>query len=486
MNLQLNRRQFLSALALAAAGSVSLPSWAQSTGTRRLRAGAAVSNLTLPLGASNGGVIARGGPATDIHDDLFARCLVLDDGRTRVALAVCDVRMIARSVIDAAKQLAQDATGIPADNIMISATHTHSAPGVIGLDNVELDRWYLDFFARRVADGIRRAVNRLAPAKIGWGAGAQPQHVFNRRWHMKPGSIPPNPFGLSTDRVQMNPPAGSQNLIEPAGPVDPQVGVISVQHDDGRPMALWANYGLHYVGGGVANHVSADYYGMFAERVQQLLNADRLDPAFVAMMSNGTSGDVNNTDFRKPRPKKALWTRMREVAFDLANEALCVRRKIEHRDSADLAVRTAELQLGVRRPDAERLDWARRTLSESPKGKRLGRPQIYAEEALHLAKFPATVPVKLQVIRIGELALAAVPCEVFAETGLAIKQASPFKPTFVVELANGYNGYLPTARQHELGGYETWSARSAYLEPEADTQIRATVQKLLTAVARGS
>lgn len=481
--IRLHRRDFLASIALGASGPAVVRSNAQAGGAGRLRAGAAVSNLTLPLGASNGGVIARGGPATDVRDDLFARCLVLDDGRARVALAVCDARMISREVVDKAKRYAFDAAGIPADYIMISATHTHSAPAVIGLDRVELDRWYLDFFARRVADGIRRASNRLAPARIGWGAGAQPQHVFNRRWHMKSGSIPPDPFGNSSDRVQMNPPAGSPNLVEPAGPVDPQVGVIGIRHEDGRPLALWANYGLHYVGGAAAGEVSADYYGIFADRVQQLLGADRQDPAFVAMLSNGSSGDVNNVDVRKPARGRASLSRMREVAYDVAAEAVRVCGNLEYRNTAGLAVRTRELQIEVRRPDAARLEWARRTLESAPQGKSPGRPQIYAEEAQHLAKFPAAVPVKLQVIRIGELALAAAPCEVFAETGLAIKRASPFNPTLLVELANGYNGYLPTRRQHELGGYETWPSRGAYLERDAETKIRAALLELLTAAS---
>jgi len=474
-----SRRQFLGTSAATITALLASRLQAGDAAPCQLLAGAATSNITLPLGATNGGVIARGGPATRVHDELLARCLVLDDGKLRLAFAVCDARMIGRDVLDAAKQLLRQSIGLPADQLLISATHTHSAPGVVGLNRNELDRWYLDFFARRVADGICRAAGHLAPARIGWGFGSRPQHVFNRRWRMKPGSIPPDPFGQTTDQVQMNPPAGSPNLVEPAGPVDPQLGVLSVQHADGRPLALLANYGVHYIGGTERNDVSADYYGVFADRVQQLFSADRLDPPFVAIMSNGTSGDVNNIDFRSKRGKETPWTRMRAVAFDLADEALRVCQQIDHRDHVELAVRTTELQLGVRRPDAKRLEWARRTIAAAQPSKNLSRPQIYAQEALELAKYPPTVPVKLQAIRIGPLGIAAIPCEVFAETGLAIKAQSPLKPTFIIELANGFNGYLPTPSQHELGGYETWPARSAYLEPAAEDKIRAGVLNLL-------
>jgi hypothetical protein len=478
--LSVDRRQFLGAAAAAAAvafqPAAPLASEAQ---PGPLKAGAATSNITPPLGACNNGVIARGGQIRHIHDDLHARCLVLDNGRTRLAFAVCDARMIGRPIVDRAKELAGQATGLPPDQILISATHTHGAGGAIGGKLGELDQWYQDSLARRISDGIARAVNNLAPARIGWATASRPHHVFNRRWYMKPGSIPPNPFGESTDRVLMNPPAGSRNLVEPAGPVDPQLSILSVQHADGRPMALLANYGMHYVGGYVPGQISADYFALFADRVQQLLGADRLDPPFVGMMSNGASGDVNNIDARHPRPKQPPYACMREVAFDLAEEAARLCRRIKYLDRLPLAVKTDELKLGVRRPDEKRLQWARRALAAVKNPDRLSRSQVYAGEALELARFPATVPVKLQAIRIGDLGIVAIPCEVFAETGLAIKAQSPLDPTLVIELANGYNGYLPTSSQHELGGYETWPARSAYLEPQAESRIRATALRLL-------
>src|SRR5690606_5123852 len=127
------------------------------------------------------------------------------------------------------------------------------------------------------------------------GVGEEPDEVFNRRWHMKPGTPLPNPFG-GQDQVKMNPGVGNPNLLKPAGPVDPEVPVISLQTLDGAPIALLANYSLHYVGGTGRGEVSADYYGMFATRIGELLGVDRSPqhPPFVGMMTNGTSGDINN------------------------------------------------------------------------------------------------------------------------------------------------------------------------------------------------
>lgn len=445
----------------------------------QLRAGAAVVDITPALGVANGGVIARGGPVTHIHDELHARCLVLDDGATRLAIAICDMRMLGGEVVARAKSLAGEATGLAPENILIAATHTHAAPAMVGIHPEPRDRAYAEFVARRIADGITRAGHHLAPAKVGWGFGSAPQHVHNRRWFMKPVAIAANPFGGGSDEVKMNPPRGT-DLLKPAGPVDPQVSVLDVRHTDGRPLALLANYGLHYVGGYQAGHVSADYFGLFADRVQGLLGADRQHPPFVAMMSNGTSGDVSNNDFRAKPERLPAWVKMQRVANDLAGKVAKVVGNIGHHATAPLAVAATELQLGVRRPDDARLAWARRTLANDTDPKRLTRPEIYAQEALALAKFPARVPVVLQAFRIGDLRIITVPCEMFAETGLALKQEAGLGPLFIIELANGYRGYLPTPRQHEWGGYETWPARSSYLEVQAAPKIRAALLGLLS------
>lgn len=445
----------------------------------QLRAGAAVVDITPALGVANGGVIARGGAATHIHDELHARCLVLDDGATRLAIAICDMRMLGGEVVARAKSLAGEATGLAPENILIAATHTHAAPAMVGIHPEPRDRAYAEFVARRIADGITRAGHHLAPAKVGWGFGSAPQHVHNRRWFMKPMAIAANPFGGRSDEVKMNPPRGT-DLLKPAGPVDPQVSVLDVRHTDGRPLALLANYGLHYVGGYQAGHVSADYFGLFADRVQGLLGADRQHPPFVAMMSNGTSGDVSNNDFRAKPERLPAWVKMQRVANDLAGKVAKVVGNIGHHATAPLAVAATELQLGVRRPDDARLAWARRTLANDTDPKRLTRPEIYAQEALALAKFPARVPVVLQAFRIGDLRIITVPCEMFAETGLALKQEAGLGPLFIIELANGYRGYLPTPRQHEWGGYETWPARSSYLEVQAAPKIRAALLGLLS------
>lgn len=433
---------------------------------QQFRAGAATSNITPWLGiSSNGGMQDR--VPQHVHDELHARALVLDDGQTRLALVTVDSCMVPRQILDAAKKLVHEHTALPIENMLMSATHTHTAGTAAPVFQSEADSEYQLFLTRRIADSVRIALNNLEPARVGWGIGKVPQHVFNRRWKMKPDTIPPNPFG-GTDQVKMNPAVGSPDLVEPAGPTDPELAIISVRALDGRPIALLANYSLHYVGAG---HFSADYFGAFADRIRQLLDADRQDPPFVGMLSNGTSGNINNIDFRRQRPADPPFAKMKAVANDVATEALRVSNTISYQDWVPLAVRQTEIELGVRRPTAEERDRAQQIMAKAQGPAMRTLEEIYARETVLISQYPPKVPVILQALMIGDLAIAAIPCEVFVEIGLEIKKKSPFATTFTTSLANGYNGYLPTPEHHRLGGYETWRARSSYLEVDASSRI---------------
>jgi Neutral/alkaline non-lysosomal ceramidase, N-terminal len=445
---------------------------------KQLRAGAATSNITPKLGVSINGNF-HDAKATHIHDDLHARCLVLDNGETRLAFVVVDSCLIQRDIFDEAKRLIHDQTGLATDHILISSTHSHSAAASASIFQSDADSEYIRFLIPRIADGVRRAINNLAPAKIAWGTGSEPNQVFNRRWKMKQGAVLANPFG-GTDEVKMNPPVANPNLLEPAGPTDPGITFLSIQSPEGRPIALLANYSLHYVGGVPNGTISADYYGAFAERITQLIGAEHLDPDFVAIMSNGTSGNINNINFRTPQKQQAPFGQIHLVADTVANEVCRVCKTLQYRDWVPLEILQTEINLGVRHPTNEEMARAEAILVRAGDIKDLKTyDQIYARETMLIKDYPKQVPLIIQTIKIGDLAIVGIPCEVFAETGLAIKEKSPFKPTFTISLANGWNGYLPTPEQHKLGGYETWRARSSYLEVDASTKIFDTVMASL-------
>lgn len=428
-------------------------------GEKLFQAGAAASNITPSLG---GPIIGgwNSPPATHIHDELHARCLVLDDGTTRLAFVICDNLGIGREVYDRARQIIQDKTGIPPDNVMMAATHTHSSISARGANRLKANEKltdYQQFLVIRIADGVRRAVNNLEPARIGWGVGREPSQVFNRRYFMKPGVPTPNPFG-GTDKVVMNPGRGNPGIAKAAGPTDPEIAFVSVKSTSGRPIALLANYSLHYVGGGKRGSISADYFGMFSERIGRLLKAEGADPPFVGILSNGSSGDINNIDWlRKRRNRPAPYEKMRQVADLVARAVHRAHRQIEFHDWVQLGAIRKEQVLAVRKPTKEQVEYARKILNKPKDAKPYHRREkVYANRTLQMHESPDQIAVTLQTFRVGELGICAIPFEVFVEIGLELKEKSPFDQTFTISHANGTYGYLPTVKQHELGGYETW------------------------------
>ncbi|NLO02037.1 MAG: hypothetical protein GX126_06940 [Bacteroidales bacterium] len=453
------------------------------------KAGAAKSNITPFLGE---GIIGGWNPppATHIHDELHARCLVLDDGETKLAFIIIDNCIINRELYDEARRIINEETGLPGANVLMSTVHTHSATSSLG-GSPSIIEWkkgkpfneYQNFVVRRIADVVRIAINNLEPARIGWGKGNVPEHVFIRRWKMKPGTPMPNPLG-GEDQVVMNPGVENPNLLEPAGEPDTEVSFISVQSAAGRPLALLANYSLHYVGGVPVGHISADYFAIFADRIQELLKADRQDPPFIGIMSNGTSGDANNINFRGPVEKNPPYAKMKKVADDVAREVYRVHNKITFHDWVPLKAAASDLNLEVRKPDKDMVTRAENVLNRPETVKSVHRlEKIYAEFMMEMLDWPDNIEIMLQTFRIGDLGIAAIPFEVFAATGMEIKTKSPFDATFTIELANGWYGYLPTPEQHELSGYETWLG-SNRVEKEASTKIVNTLMNLFDTIKK--
>src|SRR5437762_5245914 len=292
------------------------------------RAGAAASNITPPLGEPIVGGWSSP-PAERIHDELHARCIALDDGTNKLVFVVCDNVGIPREVFDEARRIAAKEAGLPPERLLISSTHTHSATTARGEKTLERD--YTRFLIRRIADGVRRAIGNLEPARIGWGSAQAPEHVFNRRYFMKEGTPLPNPFG-GEDKVLMNPGVADPKVVKPAGPVDPEVSFVILRaRKDDRPLALLANYSLHYVGGVPPGDVSADYFAVFAERLRELFKVEKSDPPFVGIMSNGTSGDVNNIDVLGKSERLPPYEKMRRVANSVADKVFEASSKVAFR-----------------------------------------------------------------------------------------------------------------------------------------------------------
>jgi hypothetical protein len=443
-----------------------------------LKAGAALADITPPLGEKIVGGFAPF-PSTHIHDPLHARCLVLDDGAGRVALVVCDLLGFHRIVSDEARRLIEEQSGIPPARVLISATHTHSASSALGKERFKLDQTlddYQKFIARRIADGVACAINNLRPAELGFGAVQAPEHVFNRRWFLKAGTMPENPFG-QFDMVKMNPGAGNANLVEPAGPTDPTVSFLAVRGTDGQPISVYTAYSLHYVGAVGNGHISADYFAIYCDELARLLNAERHDPPFVALMANGTSGDINNINFLNPRPRQPPYAQMRHVASDVASKVHAALGKVQYQKEVSLDARYREAEIAWRLPTEEQLDWAKKTLASGPKVEgKVDLSVAYAERVSAMANYPKSVKLPLQILRIGDTCVGSMPCEVFCEIGLDFRDKNPHKNAFLVSLAHGSYGYLPTPRHHKLGGYETWLGTNRLEVPASDKMLAALLE----------
>ena len=358
----ITRRTFLdraknTTLALAA-GASTLVSTASANsnndvkndGKKQFQAGAYAMDITptwFPV-LVNGNFMPK--TATKANDPLYARCLVLDDGSGQIAIVVIDSCLILRDLMDEMKKLATAKTGIPAERILISTTHTHSAPSAMGVLGTPPDEKYVKFLPPKVAEGIALAQKNLAPAQVGWAIGQLPELAQSRRWIARPDKLILDPFGQKTTRATMHPGYRNPNFEEPSGPMDPAVSVLAVKSPDGKPIALLAAYSIHYVGSPI---LSADYFGVFANKIAEMVGPGDANRPFVGILANGTSGDAYIRDYSL---EKAIKLDRFNVAGAVAKVAFAAYLSMEMHDWAPLAMAEETLELAVRKP---KLDWGR-------------------------------------------------------------------------------------------------------------------------------
>lgn len=413
------------------------------------RAGAAAVDITPKTFPR---IIAGGfleGRANKAVDKLHSRALVLDDGKTPLAMVIVDTCMMPQSLIDEAKALASKECGLPVTQMMVSAPHTHSAPSTMGCLGTRMDKEYAAYLTPLIAESIVRAFRNLQPARIGFGSVDDWRHTHNRRWIRQRGRESTDPFGQKTARANMHPGHLSKDIIRPSGPVDPQLSVISVQHLDGKPLAVFANYAQHYFG---APAVSADCYGEFCRMLaNRLQESGEGSQGFVAALSQGTSGDCMWMDYGAAQ----LNFNLQSYSAGLVDSAIKALDGIaKHETEAPLGIVEKKLELAYRVPDEERLTWARPHAAKVVDGLAKNQQEVYAMEALIIHERQRT-SLKLQALRIGDLSITTFPNEVYAITGLKLRALSPMPHHVNIELANGAEGYIPPREQHRLGGYTT-------------------------------
>ena len=423
----------------------------------KLQAGAATSNITPWLGVTMPGSFhPRYGE--DVHDELLAKALVIDNGDVRIAMVTCDLIAIPEAIANAVKARIEERCGISPECVMVNATHTHSGAGVSNLLGMGEDEGYTTWLPLKVADAVELAVKRMQPARAGFASVMEDRISFYRRWLMKDGT------------VRMNPGLNNPDLVRPMGETDPELAMMYVEGVDGTPISVVASFSLHYVGTGNVGQVSADYFGQFFNLMRHYIGGN-----CVPILWNAASGQINNNDYSGER----IWRdrghpRARRMANVLAGHVLTEIQLMDLDEELALEAVTGTLEFSRKVITETDLDIAEQILAgeyeyeEGPFSWVVGQPVredrvgVYARQCQRLAALPEQMTAPVQAIRLGDAAILALPGEIFVETGLRIKAQTSASPLMLVSLANGYIGYVCTDEAlTQEGGYETWAALSS-------------------------
>ncbi len=419
-----------------------------------VRVGVAVEDITPPVGMRVGGNYTS--PiSTGVHDPLLAKAIVFEQNGERAAIVVCDLTGVALSVTGPARASASQQTGIPAANIIISATHTHGAPQYAGpirdLEHADaiartgkdshepID--YQAFVADRCARAVVRAKAALRPSTLSVTMADQPGLAFNRRFHMKNGT------------VRFNPGKKNPEIVRVAGPVDTSLPILMIRDEkESKPRALFVSFAIH-----VATYGGLAFGADFPMHLQEGLRKE-FGPEFVSVFGEGTAGDINHIDVADARPQTSDVEPSR-IGAAITKTVIGAVPALKAVETPSLAVRSTTVKLPLQSVTdeavARALDVYRRKVSPTPDFYLLVESHRRLEIRDRRKEFGLSEPAEVQAIRLGsDTAIVSLPHEVFVEIGMAIKAASPFKNTFVISLAEDADFYVPTRRAFAEGSYE--------------------------------
>ena len=419
-----------------------------------LRAGWAEVDLTPPVGSIIPGQwLTR--TAQNVRDPLLATALVLEANGGRCVVVSADALSLKNRVATAARHEISRRLAVPASNVLLAATHTHTGPPVADVLGTEADPASVELLERRLVQvAADEAAARLAPVEIGWATGEAPGLAFPRRWLTAEG------------RAQMHPPKGDPRFVRPEDEADATLTVLVVRRPDGRAGAVVVNFGCHPIFVGGASCYSADYPGVVRRALKRLLGDD-----VAVVYLNAPCGDVGPDDVADADCSRYGEEWMERVGTALGARAVEMAALADTSSSAAITGCAQSVDVPVRVPEADQLAaaaalWGDRDLAEAPQDVELVR----ARELLLLQRevqHTATVGVEVSALRIGEGAIVGLPGEIFAAFGRAVRARSPFAHTAISELTNGCHGYVPTEGAFVGGGYETDLCRSSKLAPQA-------------------
>jgi hypothetical protein len=434
----------------------------------------ATVDITPPIGYRMSGYFFER-LSTSVHDPLQAKAVVFQQGDVAAVLVICDLEGLPPEVTRPARQDISKKTGIPVANIAISATHTHTGPLFSGaLRNALHDatvaregrdsREAIDYPAvltGKIVEAATKAHGSMQPMQLESATARQePALSFNRRFRMKDGS------------VKTNPPRGPQadQIVEPMGPIDPEVGVLLMRAADNRIVAGLTVFALHQdTTGGTA--YSADYAYYLEKGMHETFG-----PQFTSFFGIGTCGNVNHLDVKAPSQRTAV-----EIGAALSGTVKSAAERVHRIDPAGLAVHSKTVEVPLQYYPAERVAQATQDMPRIGKEQLTFLQEVEACKIADLQLRPGkTIALEVQAIRLGrDVAIVTLPGEVFVEFGLAIKRASPFKNTLVMELTNDDVAYVPTKAAFAEGSYEPTNSRIAPGGGEIMTETAISLLKSL-------
>jgi len=389
-----------------------------------LRAGVARVDITPPLGVDMWGYFDRSGPANGKLDPLFARVLVLDDGRQSVAVITLDLgRSFGPPQIAWLRDKARRQHAVA--EVMLIASHTHSGPVIDDSYDDGVPEWEQRAM-EKIADSIGEAVSKLKAARVGVGLG-QTVIGHNRRVIQSNGSV----------KMLWSNSTGQQS-----GMIDPTVGVIRVDDANGTPMAILVNYACHPVIFGPDNlRYSADYPGAMARLVES-----SFDGKPICFFLQGAPGDINPMMDKTPLAENADAIKI-EIGEQLGREVVRVAQSIQTngKPEASATPQVAFISEELRFRNRWDLDSMRQMLN-------LAFPPALAKRYQRYIVPEIVAPVTTLVIN-KQIALVGLPGEPFVGLQLLLKSRSPLATTFMTGYTNGYYGYFPTISAAVAGGY---------------------------------
>ena len=424
--------------------------WAAAAQEAPLQVGLAEIDITPPAGYRMDGYFYER-LNTGQRDPLKAKALVLQQGTTRAALVVCDLLGMPRSMSSEVRALAAARTGIPAANIAITATHTHTGPlfagerarvfseqaaAKFGTDPLAAVK-YPEVLRDKLVEVIAAASAGVSPAAMEFVHAEEDRVSFNRRFHLKDGT------------VRFNPGVRNPAIVRPAGPIDPDLPFVLFTKDK-KPVGSLSVFALHLdTVGGTA--YSADYPAHLADELRR-----EFGEAFISVFATGTCGDINHIDVSGQRRYTA-----RMIGQQLAIAILSARDRLPLERPA-LAVMAAPLSLPLRSVSDAQAASAKANMARVGTNDLPFLTQVETVTTLDLMRRGPALDTEVQVLRLHpDVAIVLLPGEVFADLGLAIKRGSPFKHTLVIELSNDNPAYIPTEKAFKEGSYETVNSRIA-------------------------